>query len=64
MKACPLGHTILDPHYSTNRYWCFECRKFYPFPLRDGKKSILIEGLVGGQANDTSAKNGTDTTNK
>ncbi len=46
-KTCPEGHTKVDILTSQNRYWCFECRKFYPFPLKKGKKSILIKGLVG-----------------
>jgi len=47
MKECPKGHKPIDILYSQNRIWCFECRCFYNFPLKPGKKSILIKGLKG-----------------
>lgn len=44
---CPKGHTTLVRLVSQNRYWCCECRYYYPFKLKEGQKSVLIKGLVG-----------------
>lgn len=38
---------VTDALTSINKIFCAECNKFYPFPLKKGKKSILIKGLVG-----------------
>lgn len=46
-KTCPKGHKPVDLLFSQQRMWCFTCKKFYPFELKSGKKSLLIKGLVG-----------------
>lgn len=47
-KKCEIcGKAPIDLLFSQNRYWCFHCRKFYPFELKPGQKSILIKGLKG-----------------
>jgi len=32
--------------------FCFECREFYPFPLKEHKKSVTINNYVGGRDDD------------
>jgi len=46
-KRCPKGQDKLDILSSVDKYWCFKCRKLYPYPLKKGKKSILIKGRIG-----------------
>lgn len=50
------GNSPIDTFSSTHTYWCFHCKKFYPWPLDYGQKSILIHGLIGGQENGCSRK--------
>ena len=52
MKCPNCGGTYFDPLTSMNKLWCFKCERFYPFPLKEGKKSILIDGLVGKKENE------------
>ncbi|MDB5996872.1 MAG: hypothetical protein JWP42_4008 [Pseudomonas sp.] len=28
---------------STEKLWCHDCRKHYPWPLKDGQKPLLAE---------------------
>lgn len=46
-KTCPFGHKPVDLLFSMNKLWCFECKEFYDFKLKKGKKSILIKNLKG-----------------
>ena len=48
MTSCPkCGTKRIDPLTSMNKMWCYECEEFFPFPLKGGKKSVLIDGYVG-----------------
>lgn len=47
---CPVCHsTWIDPLTSMNKMFCYQCDDFRPFHLKEGQKSVLIDGLVGGR---------------
>lgn len=49
---CPVCDSKwIDPLYSMNKMFCYNCNDFRPFFLKEGQKSILIEGLIGGMEN-------------
>lgn len=47
MKCPECGTSWVDPLFSMNKLFCYQCNVFRPFELKPKKKSILNDGYVG-----------------
>ncbi len=41
------GSSVIDTLTSMAKYYCCECKEFYPFELKEGQHSVLIKNKVG-----------------
>ena len=47
MKCPECGSNWVDPLFSMNKLFCYQCNTFRVFELKPEKKSILNDGYVG-----------------